>query len=255
MEKHFSTDRGECSTGVSADGGRSLDHHAKPILALPHGQAEISVPSEHSAHAVGEAILDAPLRKIFECFGKDSSRTSDYTKENTPRSANRDGSNGKLISAQTPPVLEAIYSIYIEHSEFRILKHTVNLFPSVVRERNELRQAWKSRETGEEPSPTCFNSRISPNPIMNILIWNRRGAMKPTFRKTVMDLVEWHQPVITETRIDGPKADEIIKRLPFDRAYSTKTIGYAGRIWLLWRSDFVSMDVLMVTKQEIHTIT
>lgn len=33
--------------------------------------------------------------------------------------------------------------------------------------------------------------------------------MKPTFMKTVLDLVEWHQPfilVIIETRIDGSRA-------------------------------------------------
>ena len=43
--------------------------------------------------------------------------------------------------------------------------------------------------------------------------------MKPTFRKTVMDLVEWHQLVIfviRETRINGPRMDEIIKRLLYD---------------------------------------
>ena len=65
---------------------------------------------------------------------------------------------------------------------------------------------------------------------MNILIWNCHGAMKPTFMKTVMDLVEWHKPaifVIIETRIDGSRADDIIRRLPFDGAYSTETIGYA----------------------------
>ena len=43
---------------------------------------------------------------------------------------------------------------------------------------------------------TCFESRTSPNPIMNILIWNCRGAMKPTFQKTALDLVEWHWPII-----------------------------------------------------------
>ena len=117
VEKHFSTDRGECSTGGSADGGRSLDDHTKFVLALPHGQDEISAPSKHSTHAAREAILDAPLQKISKCFGKDSSRTSDYTKENTPRSANRDGCNGKLISAQTPPVLEAVCSMYTKHSK------------------------------------------------------------------------------------------------------------------------------------------
>ena len=86
---------------------------------------------------------------------------------------------------------------------------------------------------------------------MNILIWNCHGPMKPTFKTTVMDLVESHKPaifVITETRIDGSRADDIIRRLPFDGAYSTKTIGHAGGIWLLWHSDIVSMDVLSATE-------
>ena len=63
-----------------------------------------------------------------------------------------------------------------------------------------------------------------------------KGLMKPTFKKIVLDLVEWHKPaifVITETRIDGNRADDIIRRLPFDGAYSTETIGHARRIWLL----------------------
>ena len=120
-----------------------------------------------------------------------------------------------------------------------------------------MRQAWTLREIGEEPSPTWFDLRTTPTPIMNILIWNCRGAMKPTFKKIVLDLVEWHQPiifVITETRIDGPRADEVIRKLPFDEAYSTETIGYAGGIWLLWRSDFIFMDILSATEQEIHAI-
>ena len=92
---------------------------------------------------------------------------------------------------------------------------------------------------------------------MNILIWNYRGAMKPTFKKIVLDLEEWHNPaifVITETRIDGSRANDIIRRVPFDGAYSTETIGHAGGIRLLWRSDIVSMDVLFATEQEIHVI-
>ena len=99
-----------------------------------------------------------------------------------------------------------------------------------------LRQTWTLREAGEEPSPVWFDACYKPNPIMNILIWNCHGAMKPTFMKTVMDLVEWHKPaifVITKTRIDGSTANDIIKRLSFDGAYSTETIGYVGGIWLL----------------------
>ena len=81
-----------------------------------------------------------------------------------------------------------------------------------------------------------FDASYTPNPIMNILIWYCKGLMKPTFKKIILDLVEWHKPaifVITQTRIYGNRADDIIRRLPFDGAYSTETIGHARRIWLL----------------------
>ena len=133
----------------------------------------------------------------------------------------------------------------------------VNLFPRLIREKIALRQAWTLRETGEEPSLIWFDAHCTPNPIMNILIWNCRGAMRPTFKKTVLDLVEWHNPaifVITETRIYGNRVDDIIRRLPFDGAYSIETIGHANGIWLLWRFDIVSKDVLSATEQEIHVL-
>ena len=59
--------------------------------------------------------------------------------------------------------------------------------------------------------------------------------MKPLFRKTIMDLVEWHSPlliVITETGLSGARADEIIECLPFDGVAMVDTIGFAGGIWL-----------------------
>ena len=92
---------------------------------------------------------------------------------------------------------------------------------------------------------------------MNISIWNYRGAMKPQFRKTIMDLVDWHSPillVITETRISGAKPDEIIESLHFDGVVITDTIGFASGIWMLWRPDLVQVDVLAITKKEIHAL-
>ena len=162
----------------------------------------------------------------------------------------------KLLQFSMAPITCTL-NILCNQAQFGILKHAVTLFPEIIREKILLRQAWTLRETGEEPSPTWFDSRSSPSSIMNILIWNCRGAMKPTFLKTALDLVEWHQPVIfiiTETRLDGPRADGIIRKLPFDGAYSTETIGFAGGIWLLWRSDSVSLDILSATEQEIHAI-
>lgn len=75
--------------------------------------------------------------------------------------------------------------------------------------------------------------------------------MKPQFKKTVMDLVEWHTPilmVITETRLSGAKAVEIIETLPFNGFVVADTIGFAGGIWLLWRTDQVQVDVLESTE-------
>ena len=92
---------------------------------------------------------------------------------------------------------------------------------------------------------------------MNILIWNCKGAMKPQFRKTVMDLVECHSlifMVITETRLSGARVEEIIETLPFDGVAVADTTGFVGGIWLLWRPELFPVDVLALTEQEIHAI-
>ena len=81
--------------------------------------------------------------------------------------------------------------------------------------------------------------------------------MKPKFKTTYMELVTWHHLVIfvvTETRMSGSKADAIIRSLPFDGAYSTETLGFAGGIWLFWRSDLVDVKVISATEQEVHAL-
>ena len=81
--------------------------------------------------------------------------------------------------------------------------------------------------------------------------------MKPQFRKIVMDLVECHSlilMVIIETRLNGARAEEIIKTFPFDGVAVANTIGFAGGIWLLWCPKLVQVDVLALREQEIHAI-
>ena len=46
--------------------------------------------------------------------------------------------------------------------------------------------------------------------------------------------------VVMETWIGGERAKQITDRMPFDGAYHTETIGYAGGLWMLWNSDNVS---------------
>ena len=89
------------------------------------------------------------------------------------------------------------------------------------------------RDTKDSSSLSNFDVSSPSYKTMNILIWNCRGAMKPQFRKTVMDLVDWHSPilmVITETRMSGARVDEIIEALPFDGYAVADTIGFAGGI-------------------------
>ena len=91
--------------------------------------------------------------------------------------------------------------------------------------------------------------------IMNILVWNSRGLLKPNFQEYVGELARVHNPailVIMETRLGGERAKGITDRLPFDGAIHTKTIGYAGGLWLLWNSDLVDVVQLANTEQEVH---
>ena len=67
--------------------------------------------------------------------------------------------------------------------------------------------------------------------IMNIIVWNSRGVLKPNFQKHVKDLVQAHDPaifVVMETRVGGERAKAISDNLPFDGALHMETIGYSG---------------------------
>ena len=52
--------------------------------------------------------------------------------------------------------------------------------------------------------------------------------------------------------LGGDRAREITDSLPFDGAFHTETIGYAGGLWVLWNVDRVELAMLLSTKQEIH---
>ena len=60
--------------------------------------------------------------------------------------------------------------------------------------------AWTLRDSEDKSSLAHFKSTTTPFKIMNVLIWNCKGAMKPQFRKMV----------ITKTTMSEAQADEII---------------------------------------------
>ena len=90
---------------------------------------------------------------------------------------------------------------------------------------------------------------------MNILMWNCRGALNPDFKRRVFEMAVNHRPsimVITKIRVGGSRAEKIIDGLPFDGFITTDTIGCAGGLWILWRSEDAKVKLLSATEQEIH---
>lgn len=116
---------------------------------------------------------------------------------------------------------------------------------------------WNLRE--EALYPLLANDCPLPHHsiMMNIIICNCRGALKPSLQSDVRELITNYDPailVIMETRIGGDRAKEITNRLPFQEAIHTDTIGYARGLWLLWNADQVEVSNLTSTEQEIHAI-
>ena len=92
---------------------------------------------------------------------------------------------------------------------------------------------------------------------MNILVWNCRGALNPSFQSFVHNMTQTHSSaimIITETKVNGSRAKEIIDRLYFDGAFHANNIGYSGGLWLLWDQTQVEISILSSTEQEIHAL-
>ena len=69
--------------------------------------------------------------------------------------------------------------------------------------------------------------------IMNIVIWNSRGVLKPSFQTHFRELTQSHNPallVIAETQLGGDRAKEITGRLLFEGAIHSETIGHSRGI-------------------------
>ena len=94
----------------------------------------------------------------------------------------------KMLQFAEPLIKETILT-RASQDTLGIIKHSITLLRGSLESRMELMDAWKLRDTEDASSLSHFDSTTNPNRIMNILIWNCKGAMKPLFRKTVMDLV------------------------------------------------------------------
>lgn len=92
---------------------------------------------------------------------------------------------------------------------------------------------------------------------MNIVSWNCRGALNPSFNNSVRDLVQAYYPailIVSKTKVSGARAKVITERLPCDGAIHANYIGHSGGLWVLWDSTQVEVFELSSTEQEVHVI-
>ena len=117
-------------------------------------------------------------------------------------------------------------------------------------------KAWQLMAVEGNLFPTSNPPFMSSNEIgLNVLTWNCRGVLNPCFRRALLDLLVINNPailILTETRLGGVRAAELAKSFPFDGFLCTNTIGFAGGIWILWKTDIVDLELLCSTEQEIH---
>uniref|UniRef100_A0A2N9IKD9 CCHC-type domain-containing protein n=1 Tax=Fagus sylvatica TaxID=28930 RepID=A0A2N9IKD9_FAGSY len=129
--------------------------------------------------------------------------------------------------------------------------------------RNNLWEMWLERAWNLlEAEGTLFPTQ---NPIfmlsseigLNILTWNCRGVLNPCFRKALLDILRINNPktlILTETRLGGSRAADLARSFPFDGFLCTNTIGFAGGVWIMWKTDAVEVEHLCSTEQEIHVL-
>ena len=90
---------------------------------------------------------------------------------------------------------------------------------------------WSLREEAMLMLPFNVSCTSDHSIIMNVIIWNCRGALKPNFQNHVRELVCNHNPailVVMETHVGRERAREITNRLPFENVIHTDIIGFAG---------------------------
>ena len=98
---------------------------------------------------------------------------------------------------------------------------------------------WNFRGEAKARPPTDECPTPHYHFVMNIIMWNSRGVLKPNFHKHIKELTRNHEPamfMVMETRLGGERAKEITYRLPFDGVIHIVTIGVHR--WLMGFVEF-----------------
>ncbi|KAL4652518.1 hypothetical protein ACB092_01G239100 [Castanea dentata] len=153
-----------------------------------------------------------------------------------------------------------VFSLHgsLQELEMGLLQHNLTMCLVEGQMKEMLKRIrWNLREEAKSLPPFDEFPTLQHLFLTNVMIWNYRGTLKPSFQIHVRELVCNHNLtilVLMETQIGGGKAREVSSRLPFDGAVHTDTVGYASGLWLLWNFDRVEVTTLSSIEQEIHAV-
>lgn len=129
------------------------------------------------------------------------------------------------------------------------MDHSIVMVPNFkVRNSPLLPIEWKPRDLRMDLSPT---RNISST---NIISWNVRGPGYPDFINQAKYVINMHKPnilILLETKVGGPRAEDICSHLP-STCVSSDPIGYKGGIWILWNDAETHLEIVEKNHQVIH---
>ena len=151
--------------------------------------------------------------------------------ERTPISTSLMGNKPitKLIQMFQPT---SVFSLLVvsQEMEMGVLQHNITMILGEGQTKLMLKRiGWNLKEKAKLMPPFDEYPTLNHILLMNIIVWNCKGALKPSFQNRIRDLVRDHSLailVVMETQVGGERAKEITNRLPFDGAIHTDTIGY-----------------------------
>lgn len=91
--------------------------------------------------------------------------------------------------------------------------------------------------------------------MIKLIVWNCQGTRKKMFLAMVKNLVNLHHPcffIMVESRINGRKVRKVIKKLEFSKSHRMEAVGFSGGIWIMWKKELLTVDILVNRKQFIH---
>lgn len=92
------------------------------------------------------------------------------------------------------------------------------------------------------------------NMPIKIMMWNVQGAGSQAFLTMLREVVRINKPTImalVETHISGETAQKVCDRIGFSGQFRVDAQGFRGGIWLFWRKELITVNVLDAHTQHV----